>query len=170
MAEACPSGAVTCYTYYTSPVGSLLLAGDAQGLSLIAFESGGRPAPAGAGWRDDPAALRPALEQIGAYFAGELTEFDLTLAPAGTGFQRQVWGALREIPYGQTLSYGELARRIGRPGASRAVGAANGANPLPVVIPCHRVIGSDGGLTGFGGGLDVKLWLLDHERGQGRLF
>jgi methylated-DNA-[protein]-cysteine S-methyltransferase len=109
------------------------------------------------------------MRQLRAYFAGELETFDLPLAPEGTPFQLEVWRRLCEIPYGETISYGELARRLGNPNASRAVGLANGANPIPIVIPCHRVIGSDGKLTGYGGGLPIKEKLLALERGQLRL-
>ncbi|MCL2393431.1 MAG: methylated-DNA--[protein]-cysteine S-methyltransferase [Acidimicrobiaceae bacterium] len=120
------------------------------------------------GWVQSDAAMRGAREQLEEYFAGSRTGFDLPIDPAGTPFQEQVWAALREIPYGHTLGYGELARRIGRPNAARAVGAANGRNPIFIVIPCHRVIGANGSLTGFGWGTDCKSWLLDHER-QARL-
>ncbi len=102
--------------------------------------------------------------QLGEYFAGERLEFDLPLRPVGTAFQLAAWRALTTIPYGRTVSYGEQARRLGHAGRARAVGAANGSNPLPIVVPCHRVIGADGSLTGFGGGLEIKAWLLDHER------
>jgi methylated-DNA-[protein]-cysteine S-methyltransferase len=112
--------------------------------------------------------LERTREQLDRYFAGELTAFDLPLDPAGTPFQRQVWDQLLRIPIGETISYGELARRVGRPGSARAVGAANGQNPISIVIPCHRVIGSDGKLTGYGGGLPRKAWLLDHEAGMAR--
>jgi methylated-DNA-[protein]-cysteine S-methyltransferase len=115
--------------------------------------------------RDEPFAT--AARQLDAYFAGQLTDFDLPLAPAGTEFQRRVWDGLRAIPYGQTVSYGELARRVGNPAASRAVGLANGRNPIAIVVPCHRVIGTDGSLTGYGGGLDRKRFLLALERGTG---
>jgi methylated-DNA-[protein]-cysteine S-methyltransferase len=125
----------------------------------------GEPAPH---WRRDPEALRAAAEQLRSYFAGELTGFDLPLAPSGTDFQQRVWAALREIPYGRTVSYAELAVAVGRPGAARAVGAANGRNPIAIVIPCHRVIGSAGALTGYGGGLDRKRLLLDLEAAAGR--
>jgi methylated-DNA-[protein]-cysteine S-methyltransferase len=111
----------------------------------------------------DDAALAPIVEQLQAYFAGELTDFDLTLDLRGTPFQQRVWGALREIPYGETISYGELARWVGNPGASRAVGTANGHNPVAIVVPCHRVIAADGSIGGYGGGLDRKRWLLEHE-------
>lgn len=107
---------------------------------------------------------REARAQLTAYFAGELIEFDLPLAPQGTEFQKQVWLALRRIPFGATTTYGEIARALGDAGAVRAVGAANGRNPLPIIVPCHRVIGANGSLTGFGGGLPVKRWLLDHEQ------
>ncbi|WP_244410267.1 methylated-DNA--[protein]-cysteine S-methyltransferase [Streptomyces albofaciens] len=108
-----------------------------------------------------------AAHQLHAYFDGALTDFDLPLAPQGTPFQRRVWDALREIPYGATLSYGQLAERLGKPSAARAVGLANGKNPIGIIIPCHRVIGASGSLTGYGGGLDRKRRLLDFERGGG---
>ena len=148
-----------------SPVGGLrLLAGVDDGLREISFERGRKPKPPlpdGAARYEEP--FRDAIRQLDAYFAGDLEEFDLALAPRGTVFQLDVWRLLAKIPYGETTSYGELARRLGRPDASRAVGAANGSNPIPIVIPCHRVVGSDGSLTGFGGGLDAKRWLLRHE-------
>ena len=150
-------------THLDSPIGPLLLAGDAAGLRLINFPSGSRAREPQADWHEDRRPFGPAIEQLDAYFAGELTGFDLALAPDGTDFQLAVWQALREIPYGETRSYGELAKAVGRPKASRAVGAANGSNPLPIVVPCHRVIGSNGRLTGFGGGLETKAALLDLE-------
>jgi len=119
----------------------------------------GEPDPRGRG--AEP--FKAAADQLEAYFAGELTAFDLPLAPRGSEFQQRVWAALREIPYGETESYGDLAERIGSPGAARAVGLANGKNPISIVIPCHRVVGSDGSLTGYGGGLDRKRQLLDLE-------
>jgi methylated-DNA-[protein]-cysteine S-methyltransferase len=158
MAEA-----PTRYAWYDSPVGRLLLAGDPEGLTLISFPSGSRmhrPAP---GWQRDDGALATAIAELGEYFGGTRRTFSLRLRPTGTAFQKTVWTALREIPFGATLSYGELARRIGQPAAARAVGAANGANPLPIVVPCHRVIGADHSLTGFGGGLATKRFLLAHE-------
>ena len=151
------------YTYLDSPVGRLLLAGDEAGLRLICFPSEQSKRTPQPDWRRDDAPFAEALRQLRAYFAGELLDFDLALAPEGTAFQLAVWQALRRIPYGETVSYGEVARAIGRPTASRAVGAANGRNPLPIVIPCHRVIGSTGKLTGFGGGLDTKAALLALE-------
>jgi len=147
------------YTWMESPVGRLLLVGDEAGLRKILFR--GKPEP---GWREDPLALAEPVRQLRAYFAGELHQFDLPLAPEGTPFQLRVWRELCNIPYGQTISYGELARRIGSPNASRAVGLANGANPISIVVPCHRVIGSNGKLTGYGGGLDNKERLLALER------
>lgn len=151
------------YTRMDSPLGALLLAGNEQGLQRVNFLAGTRPLQPLAEWVARDAPFGEALRQLAAYFAGELRQFDLALAPRGSVFQRQVWRALREIPYGRTVSYGELARRIGRPTASRAVGAANGRNPLPIVVPCHRVIGGTGKLTGFYGGLHLKEALLGLE-------
>ena len=154
----------TCYWHeIKTPIGTVLLAGDGERLRRIHFQSGPRPLRPPAEWI---AAARPfaaAVAQLEAYFAGRRRAFDLPLAPAGTPFQLEVWQALRGIPYGETISYGELARRIGNPRAARAVGLANGANPLPIVVPCHRVIGADGTLTGFGGGLPTKQALLALE-------
>ena len=152
------------YTHLDSPVGRLLLAGDGERLRLISFPGGTRRRTAEAGWRLDPAPFAEAIAQLRAYFSAELRDFSLPLDPQGTAFQRSVWDALLEIPYGATASYGEIARRIDRPKASRAVGAANGDNPLPIVVPCHRVIGASGKLTGFGGGLEIKAALLALER------
>jgi methylated-DNA-[protein]-cysteine S-methyltransferase len=146
-----------------SPVGRLLLAGDGESLIHVCFQTGPRPRQPAKDWVVDAAPFRRVIAQLGEYFAGKRRQFDLPLAPRGTEFQRRVWRALREIPYGQTVSYGELARRIGKPSASRAVGLANGANPLPIIVPCHRVIGADGSLTGFGGGLPIKRTLLALE-------
>ena len=146
-----------------SAVGRLLLAGDGESLIQVCFQSGPRPLRPQAGWIADAAPFRAAVAQLEEYFAGKRRRFDLPLAPRGTEFQRCVWRALLEIPYGRTVSYGELARRIARPSASRAVGLANGANPLPIIVPCHRVIGADGSLTGFGGGLPIKRKLLALE-------
>ena len=148
-----------------SPVGALLLAGDGSGLRKLSFRR--EPAP---GWLPDDGRLEPVVEQLAEYFAGARTEFTVAIAPEGTSFQRAVWRELCNIPYGHTTSYGELARRIGTPSASRAVGAANGANPLAIIVPCHRVIGSTGKLVGFGGGIETKQWLLSHERKQSPLY
>jgi methylated-DNA-[protein]-cysteine S-methyltransferase len=152
------------YGYFQSPVGRLLVAGDAEHLHLISFPTESRTSQPPAAWRRDDALFAPAFEQLQAYFAGELTRFSLPLRLAGTAFQNQVWAALRDIPLGETLSYGALASRIGKPAAFRAVGGANGANPLPIVVPCHRVIGADRSLTGFGGGIEIKRFLLAHEQ------
>lgn len=148
-----------------SPVGVLRLAVNAAGLCLIEFAQPRHPMAAGDDWREgDHPLLREAQSQLDAYFAGRRRDFDLPLAPRGTDFQRRVWDELQRIEYGTTISYGRLAERIGRPAAVRAVGAANGRNPLPIVVPCHRVIGADGALTGFGGGLPTKAFLLRLER------
>ena len=153
-----------------SPIGPLTIV--AQGGAIAALYMDAQrhaPGPAAFGLPgdagDEPFAA--AARQLDAYFAGQLTEFDLPLALAGTDFQRMVWAGLREVPYGQTVSYGELAHRIGRPAASRAVGLANGKNPVAIVVPCHRVIGSDGSMTGYGGGLDRKRFLLALEQRSG---
>jgi len=152
------------YCYMESPIGKLLIAGDDDAVRRIAFPKDGTPWKPEAGWTESGnGALAEAVRQLREYFAGRRTEFDLPLAPEGTGFQEKVWRKLQEIPYGKTISYGELARRVGNPKASRAVGSANGKNQIPIVIPCHRVIASDGGLGGFGGGLTVKAKLLDLE-------
>jgi methylated-DNA-[protein]-cysteine S-methyltransferase len=147
------------FTFLDTPIGTILVAGDADAVHEIHF-AGASPQE---GWERDDDALKYATVQLRSYFAGKRREFELPLAPRGTEFQRAVWEALQQIPYGDTTTYAELARTIGKPNAVRAVGAANGANPIPIVIPCHRVIGSSGALTGFGGGLSTKRWLLDHE-------
>jgi methylated-DNA-[protein]-cysteine S-methyltransferase len=144
-----------------SPVGDLVVTGDGWAVTGIGF--GPPPAGAAAGPAIPPGPLAELADQLGAYFAGELRAFDVPLAPAGTAFQRRVWDALASIPYGETTTYGELAAEIGRPGSARAVGAANGANPLAIVVPCHRVIGADGTLTGYAGGLPAKRALLTLE-------
>lgn len=155
---------MTYYMHMESPVGRLLLTADDKALTGIYFP-GSHPA-VGDDWKERPAhpVLKVAKRQLGEYFAGRRRVFDLPLAPKGTAFQLSVWKALRAIPYGKTRSYGDIARKIGKPKAVRAVGAANGANPIPVVVPCHRVIGSDGSLTGYGGGLPRKRRLLALER------
>ncbi|WP_329743036.1 methylated-DNA--[protein]-cysteine S-methyltransferase [Dyella sp. A6] len=155
-----------------SPVGPLRLVADPLGLRQVWFERERHPKTAAPNWVRDAQRVAFARVQLEAYFAGQRQMFDLPLHPLGTPFQLEVWQALAGIPYGATLSYGELARRIGQPQAVRAVGAANGRNPLPIVLPCHRVIGSDGSLTGFGGGLPTKRFLLALEArvAQGDLF
>jgi len=151
------------YSILNSPLGRLLVARNADGLTCINFQDGTEAVNPQAGWLEQPSALADAAEQLEAYFRGELRQFDLPLAPQGTAFQLQVWQAMREIPYGQTVTYAELARRVGRPQAARAVGGASSRNPLPVVVPCHRVVGSDGSLTGYAGGLHLKQALLELE-------
>lgn len=141
-----------------SPLGCLRVEASADAIVAIRFLEHGSPAPPRSG-----GVLEDAVDQLAAYFAGRLRRFDLPLAPEGTPFQMDVWEMLRAIPYGVTWTYGQTAARLGRPKSSRAVGAANGANPIPIVLPCHRVIGADGGLTGYGGGVDRKRALLDLE-------
>jgi methylated-DNA-[protein]-cysteine S-methyltransferase len=165
MNDSASSGFRIRYTYVDSPIGELLLASDGDALTALHLpEHRGKPAPVpDAEWRRDDATARDARDQLRAYFAGELRAFDLTLRPKGTTFQHIVWAELVKIPFGATVSYAELARRIGHPGAARAVGAANGRNPIAIIVPCHRVIAADGTLGGYGGGLDRKEWLLQHE-------
>lgn len=155
------------YAWTGSPVGRLLLAGT-DALSLIAFSRGANSIAPKEDWKlSDAPFLRKAAEQLDEYFRSVRREFDLDLRPTGTAFQLAVLDALATIPYGETRSYGEIASQIGKPKAVRAVGAANGRNPLPIVIPCHRVIGADGSLTGFGGGIETKRYLLDLEGSSG---
>ena len=153
------------YTQLESPVGALTLVGDESGLQQLRFGA----CPPDPKWKEDRAALAEAVRQLRAYFGGELEAFDLALLPKGTPFQLRVWKQLCEIPFGETISYAELARRIGNPKAFRAVGLANGSNPIAIIVPCHRVIGSNGKLTGYGGGLPIKEKLLALERRQLRL-
>ena len=162
LLETRQTRATVRYTVVDTPIGPLLATGDDDAITGLWFDR--EPA---AGWQrdDDRGVLADLRDQLDAYFAGDLREFDLPLEPAGTPWQRAVWDALQEVPYGTTLSYGELAARLGRPTASRAVGAANGRNPISVIVPCHRLIGSSGALTGYAGGLERKAWLLQHELG-----
>jgi methylated-DNA-[protein]-cysteine S-methyltransferase len=157
---------MTSFTEMDSPVGRLLLAGNDGFLSVLWFQSGTRPMTPDPAWREDASALGTAIEELQEYFAGRLQRFSLQLRPSGTEFQKRVWKELQAIPYGETISYGQLAERIGNPKASRAVGLANGANPISIVVPCHRVIGANGKLTGYGGGLNIKEKLLALERNQ----
>ena len=152
------------YTYATSPIGQLLLAGSADALQVIGFPHGDKARRADVGWERYDEPFKKTARQLNEYFAGDRQEFELDLAPDGTTFQVEVLEALRGIPYGETCTYRDIAVAVGRPKAVRAVGNANGRNPLPIVIPCHRVIGSDGSLTGFGGGIEVKHYLLDLEQ------
>jgi methylated-DNA-[protein]-cysteine S-methyltransferase len=153
------------YTTLDSPIGELLLGGDEGELRLLSMQGGRHPISLGPGWvrRDQPFA--DAVAQLHEYFDGARRDFDLELALVGNPFETRVWDALREIPYGETVSYGEIARTIGAPTAARAVGLANGRNPIAVIVPCHRVIGANGTLTGYGGGLERKRFLLDLEAG-----
>jgi methylated-DNA-[protein]-cysteine S-methyltransferase len=150
------------YTTWASSVGELTLVGDGRRLRALHLPS--RPARRD-GWRRAAEAFTAVVEQLEEYFAGSRRSFDLELDPRGRPFDRAVWDLLAEIPYGETRSYGELARALGRPDRARAVGAANARNPLPILLPCHRVIGSDGSLTGYGGGIELKRTLLELEQG-----
>jgi len=152
-----------------SPIGPLTLAGTDRALTHICMQDQAHPPADQADWIEDPAGFGDVIAQLEAYFAGELTEFDIELDLEGTEFQKRVWAELLTIPYGQTRSYGEMARNLGKPGAARAVGLANGRNPVSIIVPCHRVIGADGSLTGYGGGLDRKTHLLDLEQRRGQL-
>jgi methylated-DNA-[protein]-cysteine S-methyltransferase len=159
------------YTYYGSPLGDLLLVGDDSGaLTGLYLPTGRRPVTPAADWIRDDDILVDVRAQLGEYFAGERREFDLRLAARGSAFQRRVWDALTEIPYGETTSYGKIAVSVGAPDGARAVGLANGQNPISIVVPCHRVIGANGSLTGYGGGLPAKQWLLSHEAAHSGLF
>ena len=151
---------MVCATIET-PIGPLLAASD-DGRRLAGLWFDREPAP---GWRADDGAFAELRDQLDGYFAGDLREFDVPLAPGGTAWQRAVWDALARIPYGTTVSYRDLARQLGRPAAARAVGAANGRNPISVIVPCHRLVGTRGALTGYAGGIDRKRWLIAHERG-----
>jgi len=157
------------YTYLDSPVGRMLISGDEAGIHSLFMPPRGAapkriadPAPA-QGWSRDDDALSGACRQLREYFDGRRTAFDLVLAPIGTPFQQRVWAALRRIPYGRTMTYAAVANAIDAPAAVRAVGAAVGRNPISIIVPCHRVVGARGSLTGFAGGLDNKRWLLSHE-------
>ncbi len=162
----------TLYDTMPSQVGELVLTATDDGLTGVYFETSRHGGPRIAEWQRASAvgagaavrAIAAARAQLEEYFAGARTAFELRLAPAGTRFQQRVWLALREIPFGRTTTYSAIARTIGAPDATRAVGAANGRNPLPIIVPCHRVIGADGSLTGFGGGIERKRWLLAHEQ------
>jgi methylated-DNA-[protein]-cysteine S-methyltransferase len=155
----------TSFTLVDSPIGRLLLSTDGEALTGIYMDPPDEPSPEMKGWIPDAGAgvLPETARQLAEYFGGSRREFDLPMRLAGTEFQRRVWKHLTDIRYGETQSYGELARRVGNANASRAVGLANGRNPIPILVPCHRVIGADGSLTGYGGGLERKRWLLAHE-------
>lgn len=157
------------YTTMESPVGQLRLVAEELELRTVWFVRGRKDEKPHAEWKEDAAFFADVKRQLNAYFAGDLRKFEIPLLMLGTEFQKRVWKALQTIPYGETISYGELAKKIGEPKAVRAVGAANGQNPIPIIVPCHRVIGSDGSLTGFGGGIENKKKLLELESGQRRL-
>jgi methylated-DNA-[protein]-cysteine S-methyltransferase len=150
-----------------TPVGHLLVVGDPEWLHFVCLPDSFEEMGMDPDRRGAPDAVDEAVRQIDAYFAHELRQFSLPLQPSGTDFQRRVWFALADIGYGETQSYRQLAERVGNPKACRAVGLANGRNPIPLILPCHRVIGSNGSLTGYGGGLDLKRWLLEHEASTG---
>ena len=154
----------TRYTWLETPLGPILLTAEGDALTRVAM--GVSPEAVGTGWErvsSGPGVLAEACSQLGEYFAGTRTAFDLPLAPVGTEFQQRVWAALQAIPFGETSTYLGIARTLGDANATRAVGAANGRNPIGIVVPCHRIVGADGSLTGYAGGLDRKRWLLRHE-------
>lgn len=151
------------WTRMQSPIGDLILVEENGALTTVGFTNGTRPATPPPDGEERPERFDEVIRQLQEYFSVARREFDLALAPQGTPFQRRVWNALREIPFGRSASYGEIARRLENPNAMRAVGLANGRNPIPVIIPCHRVIGADGSLTGYGGGLPIKRKLLALE-------
>lgn len=152
------------YSELPSPLGTLLITSNGNAITSLTMEAQANRPLIREHWVRDDQRLQAAREQLTAYFEGRLQRFDLPLAGAGTAFQQQVWEALQVIPYGQTETYGELARRVGNARASRAVGLANGRNPIGIIVPCHRVIGANGSLTGYAGGVERKQWLLAHER------
>lgn len=154
--------------YETGLIGTLTLAADDQGLRYVYFPQGRNTRPVQADWQRRPEHFREAKRQLTAYFKGDLKTFDLELAPIGTDFQRRVWAALVRIPYGTVVSYKFIAEAVGNPRAVRAVGGATGRNPVPIIVPCHRVVGSNGSLTGFGGGLQTKSLLLQLEKRWGQ--
>lgn len=165
------------YTYYDSPLGPLLLAGTQAALMIIDFPVNGEARAPDSDWKRNDDVFATTIDQLKEYFSGERIEFSVALELEGSDFQKKVWAALQTIPFGTTISYGEVAIRIGQPTASRAVGMANNANPVPIIVPCHRVIGADKSMTGFGGGIDIKVKLLEMEfrlsqpsRSQGDLF
>lgn len=159
--------ATTYYTHIDSPLGPLLVTSDGAALTSLTMTQHRHGVTITPDWVADEAPFAAARTQLDAYFAGTLRVFDLPLHASGTVFQQRVWQALLDVSFGHTQSYGELARRIGRPKAARAIGLANGRNPISIIVPCHRVIGADGSLTGYGGGIERKRWLLNHEQGDG---
>ena len=158
------------YGYVESAIGDLMLVGERDALYGLYFSTGNKARGADAAWRRSDATFRGVAQQLQEYFAGSRKSFDVALEPRGSDFQRSVWRALRKIPYGEVRSYADIAAAIDRPKAVRAVGTANGSNPLAIIVPCHRVVGKDGSLTGFGGGLPAKRYLLDLEARNSGLF
>ena len=163
MSRQAPASSRIWYTIMDSPFGPVCVVGAKAGLLRVDFQRGNRPVHLAAVWQEDSDLLRDALHQLQEYFQGQRQSFTLPLAPPGTPFQQRVWQELQGIPFGTTLTYRELAQRLGMPQAARAVGHANGRNPLAIVIPCHRLIGSDGQLRGYAGGIALKQRLLQHE-------
>jgi len=158
------------YSTYDSPVGQLLLVGDGENIHRIDFPTTARPVTLGASWEPNAVVFRSLSDQLDAYFAGSLQRFTVAVATDGSEFQQKVWDELQRIEYGHTCTYADIARSIGKPTASRAVGSANSRNPVSIIIPCHRVIGTNGKLTGYAGGVSTKQWLLSHEAGEQSLF
>ncbi len=154
------------YWIWPSPVGALLLVHDGKGLCILQFQDGAHPLDIDENWRKERNPFTTVMKQLDDYFAGRLQKFTIPLSLEGTAFQRSVWRALKTIPYGKTVSYGAISKKIGNPKASRAVGAANGQNPVSIIVPCHRVIGSTGKLVGYGGGLPIKTALLELEQSR----
>ena len=157
---------MTVPTYTTtigSPFGPICIAGTDQGLTRVDFQHGMRPVEPGPGWQEAPEVLADAVLQLQEYFDGNRQQFNVALAPPGTDFQHQVWQALQQIPFGSTTTYQDLAHQVGKPKGARAVGSANGRNPIAIIIPCHRIIGRDGRLRGYASGLPIKRQLLQHE-------
>lgn len=152
------------YWIWSSPVGALLLVHDGKGLCRLQFQDGVNPLDIDENWKKQRSPFSTVIKQLEEYFAGRLQRFTIPLSLEGTAFQRSVWGALKTIPYGRTVSYGAISKKIGNPKASRAVGAANGQNPVSIIVPCHRVIGANGKLVGYGGGLPIKTALLELEK------
>jgi methylated-DNA-[protein]-cysteine S-methyltransferase len=158
------------YSYVGSALGDLLVVCDDAGLTGLYLPTGRHVTARRPAWVRDDAVFTDVRRQLGEYFAGVRTQFELPLHAAGTGFQQRVWAALLQIPYGETASYGKIAAALGVAAGARAVGLANGQNPISIIVPCHRVIGADGSLTGYGGGLPAKRWLLSHEAAHSGLF
>lgn len=157
----------TYYTHIDSPLGPLLVTSNGDALTSLTMTQHKHGVTMAPDWVSDEAPFAAVRTQLDAYFAGTLRVFDLPLHASGTAFQQRVWQALLDISFGHTQSYGALAKRIGKPKAARAVGLANGRNPISIIVPCHRVIGANGSLTGYGGGIERKRWLLNHEQGDG---